>query len=109
MSQNKKNPALKIFIFLTGMTFLVLGLTFRKLPPVVPLYYCAPWGEEQLGRSFELFLIPFATIVFFVINFLLAKLFVKKDLFLVQILMWTATFLSLLGLITITKTILLVI
>lgn len=113
VDQFLKHPSyylpLRIFVILLGVSFLFLGLTFRKLPPVVPLYYSLPWGEEQLVRPYELFIIPVSFIIMFLANIILSFFIIKKDTFLIQMLLWASCILALSGLITLIKIILLVI
>lgn len=101
--------ALRINLILLAVIFLVLGLTFTKLPPVVPLYYSLPWGEEQLTRKHELFIIPLAVIIIFFLNLVFSFFILKKDQFLIQLLLWTSCILTLFTLITLIKIVFLVI
>lgn len=99
---------LRIFTVLLAISFFVLGITFKKLPPLVPLYYSLPWGEEQLTKSYELFIIPISLIIIFFINAFVSIFLIKKDTFLIQLLIWSSCFTALIGLITLTKIIFLV-
>lgn len=97
-------------LFLTlGLSFLLLGITFKKLPPIVPLYYSLPWGDEQLARTSELFIIPFSVMLILILNFFISMLLLKKDQFLTQLLLWASLALSVAGLITLSEIIFLVI
>lgn len=100
---------LRIWLVLLGISFLLLGLTFKKLPPFVPLYYSLPWGEEQLTQINNLFIFPFSIVVVFLLNVFISLSLLKKDNFLVQLLLWTCDVFALFALITLTKIILLVI
>lgn len=100
---------MRVYLILTGVIFLLLGITFKRLSPVVPLYYSLPWGEDQLAKKLELFFIPFSAVVIFLLNMVISLLFLKKDNFLVQLLMWASCVVTLFGLITLTKIIFLVI
>lgn len=100
---------IRLFLSMMGISFIILAITFRRLPPSVPLYYSLPWGEEQLARPSDLFIIPFSIMIIFLINLILSIIFLKKDNFLIQFLMWSSCLIALGGLITLTKIILLVI
>ena|SRR3989344_7569869 len=109
-TQSQPAPlAIRIFLILLLAEFGFLGVNFRRLPPVVPLYYSLPWGEEQLANIIYLFIIPASAILFFSINLILSFTILKKELVLVQILMWTTVFVTLLGFITLLRIVLLVI
>jgi hypothetical protein len=47
-------------------------LKFDSLPKQVPLYYSLPWGAQRLAPTSSLFLLPSFSIVFSLINNLLA-------------------------------------
>jgi hypothetical protein len=47
-------------------------LKFDGLPKQVPLYYSLPWGSQRLASASSLFFLPSFSIIFFLINNLLA-------------------------------------
>lgn len=100
---------IKIFILLDGLIFLLLGYTFRNLPPVIPLYYSLPWGEEQLSKPYEIFIIPLSLSVFFLISLTFSSIFLRKMKFYAKLLLWSTNIIALLGLIAVFRIILLVI
>lgn len=99
----------KLFFVSLGLCFLFLAIFFRKLPPLVPLYYSLPWGEEQLARPYELFFLPFSLIIFYLLNITIGIFFLKTDHFLIQILLWATCIFALIELFTLIKIIFLVI
>ncbi len=99
---------IRLFVGFLGMSFLLLGLMFKKLPPLVPFYYSLPWGDEQLVAPYELFIIPVSLIVIFIANIEVSLLLIKKDTFLIQLLLWSTCCLALAGFITLLKIVLLV-
>jgi hypothetical protein len=77
--QNKLNH--QIFrwniIFIIGqLAFLIFK--FNSLPDQVPLYYSLPWGESQLASVPALFFLPTFSIIFLLINHLLATFFLNS-------------------------------
>lgn len=100
---------IKIYFILLAISFIILGFTFKKLPPLSPLFYSLPWGEEQLVRSSELFILPFSIIFVFIINIIMCVFFTSKDKFLTLLILWTTCFYTILALITLTKIIFLII
>ncbi len=105
---HQNNLAVKLSIILLGLSFIISAFFFRKLPPLIPLFYSLPWGEEQLVRSYNLMLIPFSQVVFFIINYLFSITILKKESLLVQIILWSTTIFGLAGLIALIKIVLLV-
>lgn len=98
----------RIYFIILILSFILLGVTFKRLPPLVPLYYSLPWGEEQLVRSDQLFIIPFSMLVVFITNLIIILTIVKKDRFLTLLVLWGVCFFSLMGIITLVKIVFLV-
>jgi hypothetical protein len=98
---------ISIFVLLINTLIIALILYLRKsLPPVVPLYYGKPAGEEQLGSSLSLLLPPAISIILTIINSIFAKL--TSDPFLQQVLIGLTIVVSVLSTITVLKIIFLV-
>lgn len=69
-------------IFRWNIVFIVAQLAllifkFNNLPIKVPLYYSLPWGESQLTSASALFILPSFSIIFLLIDNLLATFFFK--------------------------------
>lgn len=43
------------FIFI-GLTLIIIGLLYKKLPPLIPIFNQLPWGEERLAETYFIFL-----------------------------------------------------
>jgi len=95
-------------LLLLGFHFLFFIFHFKKLPPQLPLFYSRPWGEEQLGLSWQLTVLPFLTLLFFVFDLFLASKLYHQYPLLAQILVWTSFTFTLLATITLVKIIFLV-
>ena len=70
-------------IFLLSLTLEVVTfiVAYNNLPPVVPLFYSRPWGESQLAKTYLLFLLPFLTLLFILINNFIKFRFFKGNEF----------------------------
>lgn len=99
---------IRIFFIIVTLSFVMLGISLRALPPLIPLYYSLPWGEEQLVRSNQLFIIPFAMLFVFIVNFIFILFIVNKDKFITLLVLWANCFFALIGAITLFKIIVLV-
>jgi len=101
----KKNilRALVLTIIVVLAQIVLIVLYFSKLPPRVPLYYSRPWGQPQLAETLYLFLLPSLSLIIFVINSLLASLFVDHKEFYSHCLVWVSTIFSVFNLITLIK------
>lgn len=66
--------------FLTILaSFVVFALAWPKLPPVVPLWYSRPWGEEQIVSKIYLGILPTCSLAVYLLNNLLIKLVAKNN------------------------------
>lgn len=99
----------KISLTLIALQVLVILASWRGLPPEVPLFYCRPWGEEQLIGSIGLFLIPCFSFLVLLINFTIFRFISKEEKLLRQILLSASNLFSLLGLISLIQIIRLII
>lgn len=78
---------------MTKLTFLCIILmvgsiayAWRLLPPVVPIWFSRPWGNEQLGSFWFLFLLPGATLFWYIVNTVFSLSVTKEHLVFSQIL-----------------------
>ncbi len=105
----KKLP-LKGFIYsslgLSLASAVLILITLKNLPPVVPLFYGLPSGADQLVPTLMLFIVPGFGLFITAVNILLAQ--ILKDPFFKKTLVVSTTFISFLGAITIVKIISLV-
>lgn len=95
--------ALKISFILVGLSFLILAFFWKKLPPKAPLFYTKPWGEEQLAKDYFLWLLPGLSLIFTLLNWQIANLLFKNQLFLSQLIIWGNVTVCLLSSITLVR------
>lgn len=108
----KSDPSVKLT---TKLSFLLLAfcfglflLTFRRLPPWVPLFYSLPWGEEQLASTLALLFLPLGIFLIAVLNSFFIMATLKKYSLASKILIWITVSLFFLTSITLTKIIFLI-
>lgn len=99
--------ALKFSFFMLCLIFLFIFIFWSKLPPQIPLFYSRPWGDEQLGSSYWLLILPFSLLGLLIFNLILSSL-CKKEILLAKIFVWTPVILILLTTITVIKILLLI-
>lgn len=101
---------LPLFVLSLMVILLTLTLLLSKTnyPPFLPLWYSRPWGQDRLTSPLTLYVVPFLSLIFLIINHYLANLFLTNNLALSKLLIWTALVTSLIGLITIHKILLLI-
>ncbi len=63
-----------ISVTVTVTTVAIIALFWRRLPPVVPLFYSLPWGEEQLASPLALIAVFCGALGLFVTDAVLAVL-----------------------------------
>lgn len=95
-------------VFFLFVSLLAILLSWRKLPPELPLFYSQPWGVEQLGSPLGLFLFPISIALFIVLIFLTKKFFSEEMLLLLMV-SFTGALFSFLACFSLIKIILLVI
>ncbi len=100
---------IKIFLGLLLLTFIFLLFTFSLLPPQVPLFYSRPWGEEQLGSSIFLWILPGGALLFSLLNLIMAVFLFEEFPLLVRFLVWSNVFISLLSGIAVFKIVTLIV
>jgi hypothetical protein len=85
---------------------LTVFLVKNNLPPVVPLLYGRPAGNEQLISTYGLILAPIAAAIITIMNIFLASYI--KDEFIKKVFSVASLFVSVLATITVIKIVLLV-
>ncbi len=87
---------------------IILGILLLQshLPPVVPLFYGLPYGDEQLANTWALIIPPLVALSFIGINIFIGK--TSKDEFIKQILVGLTIATTALSTITVVRIILLV-
>ena len=75
-------------------------LKFDSLPKQVPLYYSLPWGSQRLASAASLFLLPSFSIVFSLINNIIAAITLRSIQVISRLLVVFSLVYSILSLIT---------
>jgi len=68
----------KINRWLIFLSFILIVLTWNRLPPQIPLYFGRPWGEDQLAPKPFIFLLPTISAVILLANRFWGKIYLKK-------------------------------
>lgn len=93
----------KSVIILTGASLLIIILRWPHMPPLVPLWYSLPWGNEQLALPYWLIVLPLGSALIFGINAALSVYLFAEYLIFVQLAFLTSLLVSLLSFITLIK------
>lgn len=87
----KRDPFLRwsllISLVIEVLSLIALFLSWKKLPPLVPLFYSLPWGEEQLATPLTLLLFLLSGFFISLINLIVAYLVFSRSKFLAHILL----------------------
>lgn len=73
----KKNFGLPVFflcLILIGGQVAILSLTWRLIPPQIPIFYSRPWGEEQISSKISLLILPLLSAAVLFVNSFLGNL-----------------------------------
>jgi hypothetical protein len=87
-------------LFFAVISILILVIVFQRLPPVVPLWFSRPWGEERLAHPLWLFVLPGGALLWIAATVEFCLRFTKEHLVFSQILFLSIAFVSLLSLAT---------
>ncbi len=98
----------KFILLLALLSMGILLWKLSSLPPMVPLWYSRPWGEDQLARPLWLFLLPLSALVWYAINFLVSMYMLSEYLLFTQMLFVSSLVVSLLSFLTLIKILFLV-
>jgi cellulose synthase/poly-beta-1,6-N-acetylglucosamine synthase-like glycosyltransferase len=98
--QKDNGQVLRSNILIITVQIVLLVYKFNDLPPQVPLFYSLPWGEPQLASASQLFFLPTFSIVFSLINNLLAATIFSKTTLLSKLLVVSSLVISILSLVT---------
>ncbi len=79
---------LRFSLILLGLLWLGFGISYRFIPPEVPLLYSRPRNTDQLVSKHWLVLLPALLTGLFVINTRLASLAIKNDRLIAFILLY---------------------
>lgn len=80
-----------------------IALTFAKLPPEIPIFFSQVWGKNWLSTPTSLLLLPFLSLLVFIVNYSLAFFFYTKKVLLSQLLVVFSFIFSLLATISVLK------
>lgn len=95
-------------VMVLSLGCLIFMIQLRNLPPVLPLFYNRPWGEDQLAQPLSLFIFLFFGIILFLGNTYISLVVSAKNILLSRLIMWVSVLSSLLLVITIIRIIILV-
>lgn len=63
---------------LIGLSLLLIGLLYTKLPPFLPLFNQMTWGVARIGTKEQLFIPPFIACITLIANGMLAAYIYEK-------------------------------
>ena len=100
--------ALRLSLFFFFFLLLMVGVSFLRIPPQIPLAYSRPWGVAQLVPSPFLFVLLLISFFLVVSNGVLASLLLPTEQLLARILLVISSLTLLLFDITVLRVILLI-
>lgn len=82
------------------ISFILIGLRWHRLPPVVPLWYSRAWGVDQLAPSLWLIILPLGVICWYIVTAVVGVLFAKEHQVFLHVLFLAALLVSIMSLVT---------
>lgn len=108
-----EDPVMKLILraglISLGLSLMLLAITWKWLPPEVPLVYSRPYGESQLISAWGLWLIPLAGLIIEMVAIRFSGEVVAEDKLLAQVVTGMASLATVMALIGLIKVIWLVI
>ncbi len=98
----------KFVPLLIVLSITILLFRAKNLPPLVPLWYAKPWGEEQLANPWWLTILPVTSLVIYLMNVIVSAYLTIEHLVFTQLLYTTSLVVSLLAFVTLLKILFLV-
>lgn len=98
----------KFVPILVLLSITILLSRAKDLPPLIPLWYAKPWGEEQLANPWWLTILPATSLIVYVINVLAGVYLTTEHLVFTQLLYFTSLVVSFLSFITLLKIVFLI-
>lgn len=89
------NICTKLSLLLIAVQVIAIAISWKNLPPMVPLWYSLPWGDEQLASPIWLTVLPGGSIAWQIISFITNVYVTRDHLIFAQILSLASCFLSL--------------
>lgn len=100
IQNNVINTAVKLSLAVIVIGFLIIVLSWSRLPPEVPLFYSLPWGENQLADQIWLLVLPLLALGVTGFNLLVSAVVVKFDIMAAVVLNCTSVGVAVLVVIT---------
>ena len=108
-----EDPVMKLILRVgligLGLSLMLVAITWKWLPPEVPLVYSRPYGESQLISAWGLWLIPLAGLIIEMVAIRFSGEVVAEDKLLAQVVTGMASLVMVMALIGLIKVIWLVI
>lgn len=87
------------------ITTLYILVSFRNLPPFLPLFNQMPWGEERIAQTAWIFVIPLISLLIFIFNLIYSEVTYSKTPLVPRMLVITSFLVSILALLFVVRTI----
>lgn len=100
---------LRVGLISLGLSLMLLAITWKWLPPEVPLVYSRPYGESQLISAWGLWLIPLIGLIIEIVAIRFSGEVVAEDKLLARVVTGMASLVTVMALIGLIKVIWLVI
>lgn len=74
------------------MQFVMIGLSWKNLPPLVPVFYSKPWGTDILVKPIYLLILPGFSVFVLLLNLILSLTISAENRFLNRIFAFSSLF-----------------
>jgi|SRR3989344_2597215 len=70
--------AILLCLIFTAAQIAIILVSFKKLPPELPIFYSKPWGEPMLASPLFIWILPGLSFLFAAVNYLIARLLISE-------------------------------
>lgn len=95
------------FLIITS-TYIIIIISYTKLPPLLPIFNQFPWGEQRLAITPGIFIPPIIVTFYFFVNIFLSAFSYEKYPLIARIFAITTCLIGLLTLLFVVRTITLI-
>lgn len=99
-----KGSLVNFFIIIATLVFTLIS--YRNLPPFIPIFNQMPWGEQRIAKTMFLFIPIGISFLIFVLNLIFSSLSYKRNPLISRLIFATSLTISILTLVFIVRTIL---
>lgn len=94
-----------INFLIVALTLIYILVSYKNLPPFIPLFNQMPWGEERITKTIFIFAVPALSFLIFIFNLIYSEITYRKIPLIPRMLVVTSFIVAILALLLVFRTI----